>query len=108
MGTIRIDGRDYKERSIAWLHANLGYVMQTPHLFSGTVKDNIAYGKLDATLEEVIAAAKAVNAHDFIMKLDQAYDSEVGEGGNRLSQGQRQLLSFARAIIGQFQNTCSR
>lgn len=98
-GSIRIDGRDYKERSIAWLHANLGYVMQTPHLFSGTVKDNIAYGKLDATLEEVIEAAKAVNAHDFIMKLDHGYDSEVGEGGNRLSQGQRQLLSFARAII---------
>ena len=98
-GQILIDGRDYKERSVAWLHANLGYVMQTPHLFSGTVKENIRYGRLTATDEEVVAAAQTANAHDFIMQLEQGYDTEVGEGGNRLSQGQKQLISFARAVV---------
>lgn len=99
MGSILIDGKDYRDRSIAWLHAHLGYVMQTPHLFSGTVKENIRYGRLDATDEEVIAAAKTANTHDFIMNLENGYDSEVGEGGNRLSQGQKQLISFARAVV---------
>ncbi|MGI6377669.1 MAG: ABC transporter ATP-binding protein [Bacilli bacterium] len=98
-GTINIDGRCYKERSVGWLHANLGYVMQTPHLFSGTIKENIRYGNLEASDEEIIAAAKAANAHDFISKLDKGYDTEVGEGGSRLSQGQKQLVSFARAIV---------
>lgn len=98
-GTIKIDGHDYKDRSVGWLHAKLGYVMQTPHLFSGTVKDNIRYGNFNATEEEIIAASKAANSHDFIMKLDKGYDTEVGEGGNRLSQGQKQLISFARAIV---------
>ncbi len=98
-GEILIDGKDYRERSIAWLHANLGYVMQTPHLFSGTVRENIRYGRLNASDEEVIAAAKTANAHDFIEKLEKGYDSEVGEGGNRLSQGQKQLIAFARAVI---------
>jgi ATP-binding cassette subfamily B protein len=98
-GAILIDGIDYRERSIDWLHANLGYVMQTPHLFSGTVKENIRYGRLNASDEEVIEAAKSANAHEFIIKLEKGYDSEVGEGGNRLSQGQKQLISFARAVI---------
>ena len=98
-GQILIDGKDYKERSVGWLHSNIGYVLQTPQLFSGTVKENIRYGKLNATDEEIFAAAKIVDAHEFIMGLENGYDSEVGEGGNKLSLGQRQLISFARAII---------
>lgn len=98
-GEILIDGKNYKERSYSWLHDNLGYVLQTPTLFSGTIKENVKYGKLDATDEEVIEACKYVNAHDFIEKLENGYDTEVGEGGNKLSIGQKQLISFARAII---------
>lgn len=98
-GRILIDGKDYRDRSLGWLHANIGYVLQTPHLFSGTIRDNIRYGKLDATEEEIIQAAKLVNAHDFIMQLEKGYDTEVGEGGAKLSVGQKQLISFARAII---------
>jgi len=98
-GEILIDGVNYKERSQAWLQSNLGYVLQTPHLFSGTVKDNIRYGKLDATDEDIINAAKMVNAHEFIMKLEKGYETEVGEGGSRLSTGEKQLISFARAIL---------
>ena len=98
-GEILIDGRNYKERSYSWLHDNLGYVLQTPTLFSGTIKDNVRYGKLDAIDEEIINACKYVNAHEFIEKLDNGYDTEVGESGNKLSNGQRQLISFARAII---------
>jgi ATP-binding cassette subfamily B protein len=98
-GQVLIDGKDYKDRSINWLHSNLGYVMQTPHLFSGTVKENIRYGNLDADDKQVIAAAVAANASDFIEKLEKGYDTDVGENGNKLSQGQRQLIAFARAII---------
>jgi len=98
-GEIRIDGVDYRKRSQLWLQSNIGYVLQTPHLFSGTVKENIRYGRLDASDEEVMEAAKLVNAHDFIMKLEKGYDTEVGEGGNRLSTGQKQLISFARAVL---------
>jgi ATP-binding cassette subfamily B protein len=98
-GQILIDGTDYRERSQIWLHSNLGYVLQTPHLFSGTVADNIRYAKLDATGDEVLEAAKKVHAYDFIMNLEKGFDTEVGEGGGRLSAGQRQLVSFARAII---------
>ena len=98
-GKIKIDGRDYKERSLGWLHSNLGYVLQSPHLFSGSIKDNIRYGKLDATDEEIIEAAKLVEAHDFIIGFEEGYDTEVGEGGTRLSVGQKQLISFARALI---------
>lgn len=98
-GQILIDGVDYRERSQLWLQSNIGYVLQTPHLFSGTVKENIRYGRLDATDEEIIEAAKMVNAHDFIMRMEHGYDTEVGEGGNRLSTGEKQLISFARAII---------
>jgi ATP-binding cassette subfamily B protein len=98
-GEILINGIDYRQRSLAWLQSQLGIVLQTPHLFKGTVRENIRYGRLDATDAEVEAAAKSVNADDFIRHMDKGYDSEVGEGGNRLSTGQRQLLSFARAIL---------
>ncbi len=99
-GRILIDGRDYRERSQLWLHANLGYVLQTPHLFTGTIADNIRYGNLDATDEQVRQAARMVGAEEFIMKLEKGYDTDVGEGGNRLSTGEKQLLSFARALVG--------
>ena len=98
-GKILIDGLDYRERSMGWLHSNLGYVLQDPHLFSGSVMENIRYGRLDATDGEVIAAAKAVEAHEFIMKFEKGYKTECGEGGSRLSVGQKQLVSFARAIL---------
>jgi ATP-binding cassette subfamily B protein len=98
-GRILIDGVDYRERSYLWLHSNLGYVLQAPHLFSGTIKDNITYGKLDATDEEVVFAAKLVNADRFIQSLPHGYNTDVGEGGGRLSTGEKQLISFARAIL---------
>ncbi|WP_432666190.1 ABC transporter ATP-binding protein [Wukongibacter baidiensis] len=98
-GEILIDGVNYRKRSLLWLHSNLGYVLQTPHLFSGTIKENIRYGRLNATDEEIIKAAQLVNAHEFIMKLKDGYDSQVGEGGNRLSTGEKQLISFTRAIL---------
>ena len=98
-GRIIIDGVDYRERSLGWLHENLGYVLQSPQLFAGTIADNIRYGKLDATMEEIIEAAEYVNAHEFICKLEKGYDTEVGESGGRLSTGEKQLISFARAII---------
>lgn len=98
-GQILIDGVDYKERSQLWLHSNIGYVLQSPHLFSGTIKENIKYGKLDATDEDIERAAKAVSADTVVSKLDKGYDSDVGENGDRLSTGEKQLISFARAII---------
>lgn len=98
-GEILIDGKDYKKRSLGWLHSNLGYVLQSPHLFSGTILDNIKYGNQDATMEEVIAASKLVEAHDFISGFENGYLTTVGEGGARLSVGQKQLISFARALI---------
>lgn len=98
-GQILINGVDYRERSLAWLQAQLGIVLQTPHLFKGTVREAIRYGRLDASDAEVEEAARLVNAHDFILRLEHGYDSPVGEGGNRLSTGQRQLLSFARALL---------
>lgn len=98
-GEIHIDGKDYKKRSLSWLHSNIGYVLQDPHLFSGTIYENIQYGNLDATQDEIINAAKLVNAHEFIMSRDDGYDSQVGEGGNLLSTGEKQLISFARAIV---------
>lgn len=98
-GRILIDGVDYRERSTLWLHSNIGYVLQTPHLFSGSVKENIRYGRLDATDEEIVAAAKLVSAHDSIMRMEKGYDSDVGEGGDQLSTGEKQLISFARAVL---------
>ncbi len=98
-GRILIDGKDYRERSQLWLHSNIGYVLQSPHLFSGTIEENIRYGRLDATDEEVRAAAKAVSADQVVAKLEKGYQTDVGEGGSRLSTGEKQLISFARAII---------
>ena len=98
-GRISIDGVDYKDRSLGWLHSNIGYVLQTPTLFTGTVKDNIRYGKFDATDEQIEAAAKLVGADSFIEKLENGYDSEVGEQGSKLSTGEKQLISFARAVV---------
>lgn len=98
-GQILIDDVDYKQRSLGWLHSNLGYVLQSPHLFSGTVMENIRYGKTTATDEECIEAAKQVMAHEFIMKFEKGYQTECGESGSRLSVGQKQLVSFARAVL---------
>lgn len=99
MGQVLIDGRDARERSQLWLHSNIGYVLQTPHLFSGTVRENLLYGRPDATQEEIEAAVKAVSAEGVIARMDKGYDSDVGEGGDLLSTGEKQLLSFARAIL---------
>lgn len=98
-GEILIDGRDYRDRSQLWLHSNIGYVLQNPHLFSGTIKENIRYGNLDATDEEIIEAAKIVSVDTIVEKLEKGYDSQVGEGGDRLSTGEKQLISIARAIL---------
>jgi ATP-binding cassette subfamily B protein len=98
-GQILIDGKDYRERSQLWLHSQIGYVLQNPHLFSGTIRENIRYGRLSATNEEVEAAAKSVSADEVIEKLESGYDTNTGEGGNRLSTGEKQLISFARAIL---------
>ncbi|WP_024468754.1 ABC transporter ATP-binding protein [Treponema pedis] len=98
-GRILVDGIDYTDMSENWIHENLGYVLQSPHLFSGTIAENIRYGKLDATDEEMIEAAKLVDAHDFIMSMEKGYDTPVGEGGSLLSTGQKQLISFARTIV---------
>ena len=98
-GRVLIDGVDYRERSQLWLHSNIGYVLQNPHLFSGTVRDNIRYGRLDATDEEIQEAARKVSADTVVAKLDKGYDSDVGEGGDRLSTGEKQLISFARAVL---------
>jgi ATP-binding cassette subfamily B protein len=98
-GQILIDGRDYRERSQLWLHSGIGYVLQSPHLFSGSVRENIRYGRLDATDEEVEQAARQVSADVVVQKLEHGYDSDVGEGGDRLSTGEKQLISFARAVL---------
>lgn len=98
-GRILIDGIDIRQRSQLWLHSSLGYVLQAPHLFSGTIRENIQYGRLDATEEEIRHAAALVGADTFIEKLKDGYDTQVGEGGGLLSTGQKQLISFARAIL---------
>ncbi len=98
-GRILIDGVDVRERSQLWLHSNIGYVLQTPHLFSGTVLDNLRYGNPQASMEQIQEAVKSVSAEDVIARMDKGYDSDVGEGGDLLSTGEKQLLSFARAIL---------
>ena len=98
-GQVLIDGRDARERSQLWLHSNIGYVLQTPHLFSGTVRDNLRYGRPDASDEEILRALDLVSAGPVIDRMDRGLDSEVGEGGDALSTGEKQLLSFARAIL---------
>ncbi|RMG75284.1 MAG: ABC transporter ATP-binding protein [Chloroflexi bacterium] len=98
-GIIKINGQDYTTMPMHAIHSRIGMVLQTPHLFSGTIKENIRYGRLDATDEDVIQAAKLAGAHDFIMELENNYDEQVGEGGVLLSVGQKQLISLARAIL---------
>lgn len=98
-GEIWIDGHNYADRSVAWLHSHLGYVLQTPDLFSGTIKDNIRYGRPEASDQEVMEVAQLIHAHDFIMRMENGYDSQVGEGGDLLSTGEKQLISFARALL---------
>ena len=98
-GEILIDEVDYRERSQHWLHSAFGYVLQSPHLFSGSIRDNIRYGRLDATDEEVEKAAAIVHADKIIEKMENGFDTEVGEGGDRLSTGEKQLISFARAVL---------
>ena len=100
-GVIRIGGRDYTGLSLHAIQSRIGVVLQTPHLFSGAVRENIRYGRLDATDAEVEQAAKLAGAHDFIAALEKGYDTQVGEGGNLLSVGQKQLISLARAILAQ-------
>jgi len=98
-GQVLIDGRDLRERSQLWLHSNLGYVLQTPHLFSGTVLENLLYGNPNATMEQVEAACKLVSADKVIARMDGGYNAQVGEGGDMLSTGEKQLISFARAVL---------
>ena len=98
-GKVLIDGRDIRERSVMWLHSHIGYVLQTPHLFSGSIRDNLRYGKPDASDDEIIAALTAVSALDIVEGLENGLDSIVGEGGGSLSTGQKQLISFARAVL---------
>ncbi len=98
-GQVLIDGRDVRERSQQWLHSNMGFVLQTPHLFSGSIIDNIRFGKLDATEEEVMEALRSVSAEGIVEKAEKGLNTDVGEGGDFLSTGEKQLISFARAII---------
>jgi ATP-binding cassette, subfamily B, bacterial len=98
-GAVLIDGIDYRKRGLHWLQSNLGIVLQNAHVFSGSILENIRYGRLEATDEDVFAAARLAGAHEFVTELADGYKTEVGEGGSRLSAGQRQLVSFARAIL---------
>lgn len=100
-GTIYFHGVDYQDMKLQDIQSRIGMVLQTPHLFSGSVRDNIRYGKLNASNEDIEAAAKLAGAHDFIMQFEKGYDQDVGEGGNLLSVGQKQLISIARAILAQ-------
>ncbi len=98
-GVIRIHGVDYMDLTLHSIQSRIGVVLQTPHLFSGAIRENIRYGKLDASDAEVERAAKVAGAHDFIVTLENGYDAQVGEGGNLLSTGQKQLISLARAVL---------
>jgi ATP-binding cassette, subfamily B, bacterial len=98
-GQVLIDGVDYRARGLHWLQSNLGMVLQNAHVFSGSIRENIRYGRLEASDDDVERAARLAGAHDFIAGLEHGYDTEVGEGGGLLSAGQKQLVSFARAIL---------
>jgi ATP-binding cassette subfamily B protein len=98
-GQVLLSGVDYRQRSLRWLQSQLGIVLQSPHLFAGTVRENIAYGNLAAGTDEILRAATLASAHDFILAMEKGYDSQVGPGGNRLSTGQKQLIALARAIL---------
>ena len=97
-GRVLIDGKDARERSLSWLHSNIGYVLQSPHLFTGSIRENLLYGNQNATEEQMINAVKSVSAEGIIERMS-GYDANVGEGGDLLSTGEKQLLSFARALI---------
>ena len=98
-GTLLIDGRDARERSQLWLHSAIGCVLQTPHLFSGTIRENLLMGNPNATDEQIWEAIRVVSAQDVIAHLEQGLDTDVGEGGDLLSTGEKQLISFARAVL---------
>jgi len=98
-GKILINDQDYKSFTLETIQSRIGIVLQTPHLFSGSIEENIRYGKLDSSLDEIIDAAKLAGSHDFITTLENGYQEEVGEGGNLLSVGQKQLISLARAVL---------
>ena len=98
-GQVLIDGVDYRSRSLHWLQSNIGMVLQNAHVFSGPIMENIRYGRLEASDEEVIEAAKIAGAHEFISAFPEGYASDAGESGTRLSAGQKQLVSFARAVL---------
>ena len=98
-GKVLIDWRDARERSQLWLHSAIGYVLQTPHLFSGTIRDNLLYGRPDATEEEIRQALELVSADQVVARMEKGIDTDVGEGGDQLSTGEKQLISFARAVL---------
>jgi ATP-binding cassette subfamily B protein len=98
-GRVMVNGADYCDRTLHWLQSRLGIVLQSPHLFSGTIRDNIRYGRPDASDEDILSAAKLVHAHEFIIQTSNGYDTEVGEGGSALSVGQCQLVTLARAVL---------
>ncbi|MCP4361281.1 MAG: ATP-binding cassette domain-containing protein, partial [Chloroflexi bacterium] len=98
-GTIRFNGRDYRTLTQHAIHSRIGMVLQTPHLFSGDVLENLRYGRLEASDQEVVTAAKMAGAHEFIIDLEEGYETQVGEGGVLLSTGQKQIISLARAIL---------
>ena len=98
-GSVLIDGKDARERSQLWLHSAIGCVLQTPHLFSGTVRDNLLYGNPEATEEQILQALRLVSAESVVNRLEKGLDTDVGEGGDLLSTGEKQLISFARAIL---------
>ena len=98
-GSVLIDGKDARERSQLWLHSAIGYVLQTPHLFSGTVRENLLMGNPNATEDQIWSAIRAVSAEEVVNRLEKGLDTDVGEGGDLLSTGEKQLISFARAIL---------
>lgn len=98
-GRILLDGKDLRDRSQLWLHSSIGYVQQTPHLFSGTIKDNLLYGNPDASNDQIYSALEMVSAKELVDRLSNGLDSDIGEGGDTLSTGEKQLIAFARAII---------
>jgi len=98
-GSVLLNGLDYRQRSLHWLQSNLGMVLQTSHVFSGSIADNIRYGNLDASVESIEQAAKIAGAHELIIDKESGYDTLLGEGGHQLSEGEKQLVSFARAIL---------